>query len=65
MNFTPITGVLIGGRECTVQQEGPGLTVVDHIGCPIFQVREDGVYLAQQYGALELLPLFQEKAVAA
>lgn len=55
----------ISGKACEVRAVQSSLTVVDHIGAIAFAISADSAYLAPQYDAPELMPLFQQKAAAA
>lgn len=52
----------ISGRPCEIVCMGSSLTVYDHVGAIAFAISADGVYLAPQYDAPELTPLFADEA---
>ena len=54
----------VAGRPCEIRAEESTLTVVDHIGAIAFAISGDGVYLAPQYDALELMSLFADERAA-
>lgn len=55
----------IGGRPLSIDDGDETLIIKDHVGAVVFSLTASGVYLAPQYDAADVFPIFGIKPPAA